>query len=198
MELHKFQDLIINNWILSQDDFIKLLNNTFYDNNAQILKELSLKKEKYKESLAGELTKYKTFIKNDITFIIDNLYLKAIKEISAKDIKTVEENILSIIQKILYYLSEEEEWISNQNKQYYKNLSLINKTIKGYKENIILELDNKIKEFVNIQRKEIEKEVYSNYYEKYLNIYLNYIKEEIESYEDFSLLNSTYNIGTII
>ena len=198
LELHKFQDLIINNWILSQDDFIKLLNNTFYDNNAQILKELSLKKEKYKESLAGELTKYKTFIKNDITFIIDNLYLKAIKEISAKDIKTVEENILSIIQKILYYLSEEEEWISNQNKQYYKNLSLINKTIKGYKENIILELDNKIKEFVNIQRKEIEKEVYSNYYEKYLNIYLNYIKEEIESYEDFSLLNSTYNIGTII
>ena len=59
-------------------------------------------------------------------------------------------------------------------------------------------MENKIKEFVDIHKKELEEKVYSDYYEKYLNNYLNNIYEEIKSYENINLLNSTYNIGQII
>lgn len=200
LDMDKFKQLIINNWIFDQNGFIKLLNDTLNDNNALILSELSNKKEKYKTTLEKELIKYKNFIKKDITFILDNLYSSAFKEISQNNIQQVENDIKSIVQKILYYLSEEEEWLKESNTLYYNNLSSINETIEKYKEDIILNLDNKIKAFVDEHKKELEEKVFTNYYEKYLKSYLTYIKEETEldAYKDFELLNSTYDIGEII
>ena len=198
LQLNKFKELIINNWIFDQDGFKKSLNDTFTDNNIQISNELSLKKEKYKITLEDELKQYKKFINKNITFIIDNLYSKAIKSLNDNNINQIREDIELIINKIVYYLNEESEWLKSSDKLYYNDFSLINQTIKEYKEKILLNMENKIKEFVGIHKKELENKVYSDYYVKHLNQYLYYINQETESYSDFYLLNSTYNIGKII
>ena len=112
LQLNKFKELIINNWIFDQDGFKKSLNDTFTDNNIQISNELSLKKEKYKITLEDELKQYKKFINKNITFIIDNLYSKAIKSLNDNKINQIREDIELIINKIVYYLNEESEWLN--------------------------------------------------------------------------------------
>ena len=198
LKLDKFKDLIINNWIFDQNNFIKTLNDTFTENNVQILNELSLKKDKYKITLEDELKKYKNFIKNNITFIIDDLYSQAIKKLNESNIKQINDDIQSIVNKIVYYIKTEKDRLNISETLYYNDFSLINQTIKDYKEKILLNMENKIKEFVDIHKKELEEKVYSDYYEKYLNNYLDNIYDEIKSYENINLLNSTYNIGQII
>jgi len=130
LQLNKFKELIINNWIFDQDGFKKSLNDTFTDNNIQISNELSLKKEKYKITLEDELKQYKKFINKNITFIIDNLYSKAIKSLNDNNINQIREDIELIINKIVYYLNEESEWLKSSDKLYYNDFSLINQTIK--------------------------------------------------------------------
>ena len=102
------------------------------------------------------------------------------------------------MKEILFYLSKEKERLANTDILYYNDSSVINQTIKEYKEKIISKLNDIIYNFVNDFRNYIEKEVYSNYYQKYLNIYLNEIKMETKSYEEFNLLYSSYHIGKII
>ena len=198
LKLDKFEELIKNNWIFDQNSFIKTLTDAFAENNAQITNELSFKKDKYKITLKGELEKYKNFINKNITFIIDDLYSKAIKQLTENNVKQINDDIQFIVDKIVYYIKEEAERIKSSNMLYYNDFSLINQTIKDYKEKILLNMENKIKEFVDIHRKELEEKVYLGYYEKNLDSYLYYINEEIKTDENINLLNSTYNIGQII
>ena len=45
LELNKFKELLIRNWIFDQDGFISELNNTLYNSNLQIEKEFSIEKK---------------------------------------------------------------------------------------------------------------------------------------------------------
>ena len=198
LELDKFRELIIKNWIFDQNNFIKLLNDTLNENTAQINAELTTKKDTYKTMLKNELTKYKLFIKNEMTSRITELYASAINKLNDKDITKIKEDVIDIINKIIFYFSKEKERLKETTMLYYNDFSVISQTIQNYKDKIFENLDNKINNFVETQKDYIVQTVYENYYKKYLNIYLSYIRQEIELCEDYNLLNSTYNIGDII
>ena len=198
LELDKFRELIIKNWIFDQNSFIKLLNDTFNENDAQIQAELATKKDNYKTMLKNELIKYKLFIKNEMTLRITELYTNAIHKLNDNDIAKIKSDVTDIVNKIIFYLKKEEERLKETTMSYYKDYSLFNQTIENYKKKIFQNLDNKINNFVNEQKNYIEQTVYENYYKKYLNVYLTNIRQETELCDDYNLLNSTYNIGDII
>ena len=198
LEANKFNSLIQNNWDLKEDQFAKLINVSLSENNAQISEQLEIEKEDYKKYLENEIIKTKSFIKENIVSKISYLYNKAIKELKESDIKLIQEDINEIIRTILFYLSKEKEDLKNNDRLYKNDFSLINQTIKYYKEVIISNMNKTIYDFIGVQEQLLEKEIYENYYEKYLNDYLNLIKEETKGYEDIHLLNSSYNFGKII
>ena len=64
LKLEKFKNILEENWIFDQDEFIKELKDILYNSNLEIQKELKTEKEKYINSLEEEITK--TYTKDQI------------------------------------------------------------------------------------------------------------------------------------
>ena len=198
LEINLFKDTLSKNWKFDTKNFIKLLEDTLAKNNIEISNELSTEKEIYKKNLEKEITKEELFIKDNMREKINSLYKEGIKELKEKDIKTIINDLKEILKQIVFYLSKEKERLSASTTLYYKDYTSINKTIKEYKENIIGNLNEKIFSFVNEFREYLKNGVYSYYYERNLNLFITEVERATESYKDFKLLNSSYNIGKIL
>ena len=198
LKTDNFKTLLTNNWIFDEKNFIKSLNDTMTENNQEISNELATKIKGYRKNLEDEITKHNSFTKDNIRITINNLYKEAIKDLQQKEIATTAEDINEIVKKILFYLNKEKERLSETELSYYNDYTLINQTIKYYKQIIIDKINKKIIQFIEEFRNYLLETVYAEYYHHYLNDYIDKIKEGTKSIEDVQLLNSTYNIGSII
>ena len=62
LNLDKFKDLLIGNWIFDQDEFINKLNSTLYNSNLEIAKEFSTLKEDFSNTLELYKVEFYLFI----------------------------------------------------------------------------------------------------------------------------------------
>ena len=195
LNLEKFKETILNNWIFDQDNFIKNLNNTLYYSNLEISKELEIIKEEFTSSLENLITKY--FTKDEIIKKINDLYLKSYKYLENDEINLINKNIQEQIQKIKDYLISEYNRIESTLTSYNNDFSKINSTINEYKIQIF---SNVNKTIFNVLE-EIYENIYLNAYNNFFEYYLNNLTEVVESNitsEDLNLLNSTLNLHKII
>ena len=196
LNLAKFNDLILNNWIFDQDDFIKQLTSTLYNTNLETSKELETKKENYKLTLENLITKYFTI--ESIVEKINNLYEGAIKELTDEKIGEINQNINNILIEIKSNLLNEGIRLNTTLTSYYNDSTKINNTIEDYKENIFRKINETIFSIIEQFYLNIEHNVYKNYIEYYLNTYITNTKNITSKYTNSSLLNSSYHIGEII
>jgi len=196
LNLEKFKDLIINNWIFDQDDFIKQLNLTLYNINLETSKEFLTVRENYTSILEKQITKY--FTKESIVEKINNLYETSITEIQYEQISQIKQNINAIIQEIKDNLRRESIRLNTTSTSYYNNYNKINETIEEYKKDIFEKVNKTIFNIINNFYENLYKNVYINYIEKYLNEYLNNTRATTETFMTFYLLNSSYDIKETI
>jgi hypothetical protein len=105
LNLDKFKELLIENWIFDQDEFIRSLKELLYNSDLEVKKELNTEQEKYIKSLEKEITK--TYNKDDIAKKINELYRNEIIELSSNQISTIKQNVNEIINKIKEELTKE-------------------------------------------------------------------------------------------
>ena len=55
LNLEKFKEIMISNWIFDQDDFINRLNQTLFETTKEINHEISIQKENYIDDLENEV-----------------------------------------------------------------------------------------------------------------------------------------------
>ena len=196
LNLEKFKELIIKNWIFDQDNFIKQLNTTLYNTNLETNKELSIKLEEYESILEAQITKY--FTKETIVEKINNLYENAIKETEENNINEINNNINEIINKIKYHLLEEAKRLNNTSTSYWNDFTKINNTIEEYKKNLFKNINETIFNVIDGFYNNMFINVYNNYIENYLDKYLKKTRNITSNYEKSNLLNSSFDIGEII
>ena len=195
LNLEKFKETILNNWIFDQDNFIKNLNRTLYYSNLEISKELEIKKEEITSTLENLITKY--FTKDEIIKKINNLYLKSYKHLESNEINQINQNVQEIIQKIKDYLLNEVNRIDTTLTSYNKDFSKINATINEYKNKIFSTLNKTIFNVLEEIHENIYTKAYTNFFEYHLNNFTGQVEELIED-KDLNLLNSTLNLKRII
>ena len=196
LNLEKFKQTILNNWILDQDDFIKKLNHTLYISNAQISKLFEINVNEYKTFLENLITQY--FTKEEIVHKINELYSNAYNHLEENEIKEINENVQEIINKVKEHLISEENKIETSLVSFNKNFSQINHTINEYKNTIFSTLNKTIFNVLDEIYSNIYSKVYTNYVEFYLNDYYENISESIKDYKTSKLLNSSYNLKETI
>ena len=197
LNLEQFKDIMIDNWIFDQDDFINRLNQTLYETTKEIRDEVSTKKENYSNIIENEIDKY--FIDDSIENKISNLYLSQIKDLNPTQINNINTNINKIINKIKTIITQEATRIETTSTSYNSDYSTIKNTLNYYKTYIFNEINTTIFNVLEGFYKNIYKNVYTNCMESKLNEYEEEGKKSTSLYYDEKILyNSTYKIGEII
>ena len=196
LNFDKFKELLIDNWIFDQDEFIKSLNLTIYNSNLEIEKELKTEKELYYKKCEEQITKYYT--EDEITIKINDFYKNEVKELKEDQIANIKINIDKIIQKIEEHFKKEAKRLKETMVSYNKDYSNIEKRVKNYQESINQKVKDTIFSAINEFYSNMNNKVYTNYYEENLNIYEEEAEEETLLYGKFSLFSSNYEVGEII
>jgi len=198
LNLEKFKELLIDNWIFDQDEFIRSLKELLYNSDLEVKKELNTEKEKYIKLLENEITK--TYNKEDISKKIYELYKNGIIDLNENQIKEIKQNINDIINKIKEVFTNEakilKETVTSLNKDYSK----IENRLLNYKNYINQKLNEIIFNIINQLNKNILDKVYTDFFEKYLNDYILESERTITELNigEIKLLSDKYNIGEII
>ena len=196
LNLEKFKDLMLENWIFDQDDFINRLNKTLYDSNKEIENELSTQKEIFKDKLESQITQY--FQDDTIENKINNMYVSEVKDLTTNQINLINSYINNILNKIKEHISTEVTRMKTTSTSYNSNYTTIINTLNGYKNTIFTEINSTIFNVLDGFYKNIYNNAYINYIEKYMNKYIVEAKKEIVNYGEYLLLNSSYQIGETI
>ena len=196
LNLEKFKETILSNWIFDQDDFIKKLNHTLYVSNFQISKLFELLVNEYKTSLENIITQY--FTKEEIVHNINQLYFKAYNHLEENEIDEIKKNVQEIIDKVKEHLISEQNKIETSLISFNKDFSQINQTINEYKNTIFSNVNKTVFNVLDEIYTNIYSKVYTNYVEFYLNEYYDKISFFIKDYETKELLNSSYDIKETI
>ena len=196
LNLDKFKELLIDNWIFDQDEFIKNLNITLYNSNLEIEKELKTIKELYYKKFEEEITKYYT--EDEITKRINEFYKNEVKELKEDQIADIKINIDQIFQKIEEHFKKEAKRLKETMVSYNKDYSKIEKRVKDYQDSINQKVKDTIFSAINDFYSNMNNKVYTNYYEENLNIYEKEAEEEALSYGEINLFSSNYTAGEII
>ena len=198
LNLEKFKDIMIENWIFDQDDFINKLNLTLYETSKEIKDELATKKESYSDEIENEINKY--FIDDSIENKINKLYLAEVKDLTTTQINTINTNINQILSKIKEIITKEAERLKTTSTSYNTNYNIIENTLNYYKTYIFREINTTIFSVLEGFYKNIYNNVYTNCMESRLNEYNEEGKKSAshKDYGIYTLYNSTYNIGEIV
>ena len=197
LNTNNFIELLSNNWIFDQDDFISKLNISIYNSNLEIKNDLSIKKEYYSEILENEIIKYE-YSKENISNKINEQYNLHIKKIDEEMKNNSIGYIHDILNLIKNHLIKEEEILLNTAVSYTNDFSAINNTIKKYKEEIIDKLTNIIQNIVDDYHETLKKKAYDELIEPGLNVCLEKSEEFRSENQTYEFLNSSYNIGQIV
>ena len=98
LNIGKFKNIMLENWIFDSEDFINILNNALYETNKEIKNELNIKLLEYTSSIENELNEFFDNIEN----IITNLFATQIKDFtsSQKDnINKIESELINEFKK---------------------------------------------------------------------------------------------------
>ena len=197
LDLEKFKELLIENWIFDQDEFINKLNEVLNNSNLEIANEFLTEKEKYIKRLREKITI--TYTKEQLVSLINNLYKDVNKNLLNEQKEEIKANINLILNNIKNHFTEEAKRLNGTLTSYNKNLANINNRLKNYKEKIFNSLNQTIASVIDDFYKNITEEFYQNYIETNLNEYIaeskNYQKYKNENE---TLLNCSYKISEII
>ena len=196
LNLDQFKDILIDNWIFDQDEFINELNNTLYNSNLEIENEFSVQKNSYYEKLEKYITK--SFTKEILINKINDLYINEIKDLSNSQIKDIEKNIQEIVNKIKQYINDESKSINKTITSYNKNFTKIKNRINFYKTEIFNKLNETVFNVLDIFYEKMNAKVHEEYVLAHINQCVSVSKAFTQTYKDFELLNSSYKIGDII
>ena len=196
LNLDKFKDLLIGNWIFDQDEFINKLNSTLYNSNLEIAKEFSTLKEDFSNTLESQITHY--FTKQQLENRINELYISEVKELNDKQVESIKQKITQILNKIKEHLSNEAKRLNTSSDSYSKDYSQIQNRLNQYKTKIFNKLESKVFMIIDNFHQNMIDKVYTNYIEKYLNDYIEQSKIHTSSYQEVKLLNSSYKLGEIL
>ena len=196
LNLEKFKEIMLNNWIFDQDDFIKKLNKSLYKSNLEIRKEFNKEKEYYTSSLEKIISQYLT--KEEILHNINDLYYNAYTHLKEDEINKIKQNVKEIIKKVNHYLVSEKERIETTSTSYDKDFSKINDTINEYKNKIFVTVNKTIFNVLDGIYKNIYTNVYNDYIEHYLDFYISNVTLLISEYNVSNLLNSSFNLKETI
>ena len=191
-----FKDIIIyNNWVFNFDEFLNELEVKFYNLNQEINETLSIKIEKYTQVLEEIINTY--FSKESIIEKINELYEEGIKKIDSNMVNNIMNNIIEILDKIIDYIIKEEERLKNTVVSFNDDTSLINNTIKGFKDDILENLNKKIITIPTEFYEKMNDKFYQNYVKKCLDLFYEQLNNPTLS-EEFLLLNSSFNLDKMI
>ena len=198
LNLEKFKDIMIENWIFDQDDFIKRLNQTLSETTKEIRKEISTKKDEYKNKIEYEIDKY--FPDDSIENKISNLYLTGIKDLNTSQINIINTSINEILNKVKEIITKEATRIETTSTSYNSDYNNIENTLNYYKNYIFTEINSTIFNALEGFYKNIYKNVYTNCIQDRLNEYYEEGKKSASEtkFGEYELYNSTYNVGEII
>ena len=197
LNLEKFKELLSNNWIFDQDDFINRLNLSLYNSNLEIKNSfLNGEREKYYKLLEDKITLFYT--KESIQSKIAEQFKTQIKEIDLNLKNSIKQNIQEILDKIKTILTNEIERLKTTATSLTNDFSKINQTIENYKNKIINYLKTDIlNKIVNDFYQNMINKIYINRFETGLNEYLNKAYTFSLTCITYETLRSSYNIGEI-
>ena len=199
VELNKenFKKILNEKWIFDQDDIINQINRLIYNSNLEIKNDFLFKKEKYREILEKEITKF-NYTKENIAIKISEQFQSQIKEIDIN----IKNNILNYIHEVLDFikthLANEENRLEEKIESYTNNYSLINMTFQDYKDSILNKLEESLIKIVKQFYEKMHEKAYRRIIEPGLNEYLLEAEKYISKCNQVETLNSSYNIGEVI
>ena len=188
--------LLYDNWIFDQDDIISQINLSLYNSNLEIKKEFLIIKEECEKLLENKINNY--FNKENIVEYINIFYKNGINNINSTIINKIMENIEDILNNLKDNLLEEVTRLKTTATSYNNNYTKINKTIEEYKTTLFIKINSTIFSVLDNFYQNILNKLYTNIIEKHLNEYLSITKDIPFHFEEYNLLNSTYNIRKII
>ena len=196
LNLDKFNELLIDNWIFDQDEFIKSLNTILYNSKLDIEKELITEKERYLKIFENEITKYYT--EDEITKKINDFYKNEVKELEEDQITDIKKNIDEILENIKQHFTNEAKRLKETMVSYNKDYSKIEERLKNYQDTINQKVKDTIFSAMNEFYSNMNNQLYTNYFEFYLNDYEKESEEKTLEYGEVNLFSSKYNVGEII
>ena len=198
LNLEKFKQLLIDNWIFDQDEFIRSLKELLYNSDLEVKKELNIEKEKYIKSLEKEITK--TYTKDDIAQKLNELYIKEIKDLEESQINEIKNNVKDILNKIKEEIINESNILKTTVSSLNKDYSVIKNRLRNYENSINQKLNETIFNVINQFNQNINKKIYTDFFEKNFDIYLSESERVLNELNigEIKLLSNNYNIGQII
>ena len=198
LNLEKFKEMLIDNWIFDQDEFIRSLKELLYNSDLEVKKELNTEKEKYFKSLENEITK--TYRKDDIAKKINELYINEINELEENQINDIKDNVNDILNKIKGELINESKILKETATSLNKDYSQIKNRLTKYKNYINQELNKIILNIINEFNQSVLEKIYRDFFEKNLDIYISESQRAIIDLNigEIKLLSDNYNIGKIL
>jgi len=197
LHLNKFKDIMKENWVFDEGDFIYILNKALFESNRIFKNELSLTLDNYSALIENEINK---FIEVDIESIIDEQYetqFKSLTNSTSLEIQYNLNDIMDIINKRVTYEVKRFE----ANLSHYKlNGKKIEGIINDYKYIINNALNSSVFGVLDGFHKNMYNNIYSNCIETRLNQFLNIAKNSASSSEfgKYNMVNTSYKIGEVI
>ena len=196
LNLAKFNDILDENWIFDQDQFIKDLKDMLYNSNLEIQKELKTEEEKYISSLEELITK--DYTKDEISIKINKDYKNGIKSLDLDQINDINQNINDILDKIRQEVLKEANLIKETSNSYNKDFSKIEERLLNYQEKIIENLKTNLFEVINTFLQNINNTIYTQNYAKGLDEYISEAKMITKDFGKIELFTDSYNVGELI
>ena len=192
LNLNKFRNVMIENWVFDSYDFTNLLINALSETNKEIANELFAKKEQYSTLIENEITK---FFDDNLEKNINDLFINNFKDFSASIDNNITFILLEFINSFKANINFEAQRIDYNPRIYTFNIENIkadyDKLINNINENINIVVFSHLNDFYE----KIYNIIYVNCIETNLELFLTQTENIItssNSYGEFILLNSSF------
>ena len=198
LNLDKFEEIVFQNWIFDQNDFIKKLSIILLDSSKEIRNDFLLKKDNYINQLENEIDKQFTDESPEIKVI--NFFSSEIKDLTSEQKRNIINYIQSIVNVIKEKIISESNRLETTSTSYNSNYTKIKETLQKYKTKISIDLDSTLEIIINGLYNNINKNFYTDCIISNLDEYVDVAQKETSKndYKEYKLYNSSYKVGEII
>jgi len=197
LNLEKLKQILYDNLVFDEDEFIKDLKDILYNSNLEVQKELKIEKEKYIDTLEEEIIN-NTYTKEEISIKINKNYKTGVKSLELSQINDINKNINDILDKIKQEFSNEAKLLKESSNLYNKDFTKIQERLKNYKAYTIENVKANLFYVINTFLQNINDKIYTNYYVSGLDEFISQAKKITSTFGEIKLLSDSYNAGEII